>query len=78
MSARDRARTGSLLSLFLFLPGCMPEIEVTVGEKSDGTITVQQILDLTHQLAPAINPPPGFNNPEEIRLLLKSATKVVD
>jgi hypothetical protein len=41
-------------------------------------VTVADFLDLTHNPFPAQNPPPGFRDSEHLRVLLDSATKVVD
>jgi hypothetical protein len=43
-----------------------------------GKVTVADFLDLTHNPFPAQNPPPGFRDSEHLRVLLDSATKVVD
>ena len=43
-----------------------------------GEVTVADFLDLTHNPFPAQNPPPGFRDSEHLRVLLDSATKVVD
>jgi hypothetical protein len=41
-------------------------------------IVVQGKLDLVRNPAYARNPPPGFSGPEEIKILLDSAVRVVD
>ena len=49
---------------------------VTGAVVSDANIEIGGELELTHNPTYLFNPPPGFNGPEEIRILLDSARKV--
>ena len=45
---------------------------------SGGRMTATGHLDLRYNRSPSTNPPPGFNSPEQIRLLQDSVIKIVD